>query len=44
MGAPLAHCTCNATISVSGRGRNTYFMIFGASVLFDNRFAMLLVH
>ena len=44
MGAPLAQCVHGATICAFGRTRNPYFVIPGASLLFDNRFLMLLLH
>ena len=44
LGAPLARCTRNATIWLLGHTRNTYFVILGASLLFDNKFLMLLPH
>ena len=43
-GAPSAWCACSATIWVFGRTRNPYFVILGASLLFDSAFLMLLPH
>ena len=44
LGAHLAQCTRSASIWASGRARNPYFVILGASLLFDNRFLMHLMH
>ena len=46
-GAPLAQCARSvrsATIWVFGRTKNPYFVILGTSLLFGNRFLMLLPH
>ena len=42
--ALLVQCARSATIWVSGCARNPYFVILGASLLFDNWFLMLLPH
>ena len=44
MGAPFGQCAHSATIWVPGHTRNPYFAIIGASLLFDNRFLMFLLH